>query len=76
MGTPDRDVTAAHARAERDHARALCGGCPVTAACLELALRIPAGAHGLWGATTARDRRAILRRRHAERRAQGRGAIA
>jgi WhiB family redox-sensing transcriptional regulator len=65
MGTPDRDVTAAHAQAERDHARALCGGCSVQPQCLELALRIPAGQHGIWGATTARDRRAMLRHRHA-----------
>ena len=64
-GTSADDVTDAHAQAERDHARTLCGGCPVTAACLELALRIPAGAHGIWGATTERDRRAILRHRHA-----------
>jgi hypothetical protein len=28
-------------------------------------MRIPAGLHGIWGATTERDRRAILRHRHA-----------
>jgi WhiB family redox-sensing transcriptional regulator len=65
VGTSADDVTDAHAQAERDHARTLCAGCPVTAACLELALRIPAGLHGIWGATTERDRRAILRHRHA-----------
>jgi hypothetical protein len=65
VGTSADDVTDAHAQAARDHARAVCGGCPVTAACLELALRIPAGAHGIWGATTERGRRAILRHRHA-----------
>jgi WhiB family redox-sensing transcriptional regulator len=65
VGTSAADVTDAHAQAERAHARRLCGGCPVTAACLELALRIPAGLHGIWGATTERDRRAILRHRHA-----------
>jgi WhiB family redox-sensing transcriptional regulator len=64
VSTSTYDVTDAHAQAERDHARTLCGGCPVTAACLELALRIPAGLHGIWGATTERDRRALLRRRH------------
>lgn len=64
VGTSADDVTDAHAQAERDHARTLCGGCPVTAPCLELALRIPAGLHGIWGATTERDRRAILRRHH------------
>jgi WhiB family redox-sensing transcriptional regulator len=57
-------ITDDHADAEQEQARRLCGGCPVTAACLELALRIPAGAHGIWGATTERDRRALLRRRH------------
>jgi WhiB family redox-sensing transcriptional regulator len=64
VGTSADDVTDAHAQAERDRARALCAGCPVTAACLELALRIPAGLHGIWGATTERDRRAILRHPH------------
>ena len=58
------EVADDHADAEREQARLLCAGCPVTAACLELALRIPAGLHGIWGATTERDRRALLRRRH------------
>ena len=65
VGTSAADVTDTHARAERDHARGLCAGCPVRPQCLELALRIPAGQHGIWGATTERDRRAILRHRHA-----------
>jgi hypothetical protein len=76
VGTSAADVTAAHAQAERDHARRLCGGCPVQPQCLELALRIPAGLHGIWGATTERDRRAILRRRHADQRARSGGAVA
>jgi WhiB family redox-sensing transcriptional regulator len=63
VGTSADQVTGAHAEAERDHARLLCAGCPVTALCLELALRIPAGLHGIWGATTERDRRALLRQR-------------
>jgi WhiB family redox-sensing transcriptional regulator len=76
VGTSGAEVTDTYARAERAHARALCAGCPVTAACLELALRIPAGLHGIWGATTERDRRAILRRRHADQRARSAGAVA
>jgi WhiB family redox-sensing transcriptional regulator len=70
VGTTPRDVTDISAQAEREHARALCTGCPVTAACLELALRIPAGAHGIWGATTERDRRLMTYHRHATRRPQ------
>jgi WhiB family redox-sensing transcriptional regulator len=70
VGTTPRDVTDTSAQAEREHARALCTGCPVTAGCLELALRIPAGAHGIWGASTERDRRLMLPRRHATRRPQ------
>jgi WhiB family redox-sensing transcriptional regulator len=62
--TTAREVADDHADAEQEQARLLCARCPVTAACLELALRIPAGLHGIWGATTERDRRAILRRRH------------
>jgi WhiB family redox-sensing transcriptional regulator len=51
---------------ERRYAAALCAGCPVTAECLELALRIPAGMYGVWGATSERDRRALRRQRAAE----------
>ena len=41
-------------------ARTACAGCPVIGACLELALQIPAGRHGVWGGTTALERRALL----------------
>lgn len=40
-------------------AKALCGGCPARAACLEWALRREE--FGVWGGTTARER-AVLRR--------------
>jgi WhiB family redox-sensing transcriptional regulator len=70
VATAAGPVTDTSAQAERAHARALCTGCPVTAPCLELALRIPAGAHGIWGATTERDRRLMLPRRHTTRRPQ------
>lgn len=43
-------------------ARRLCGNCSVKVACLEYALveRID---HGVWGGTSERERRRILRRR-------------
>ena len=42
-----------------DHAVAVCDGCPVAGACLAWAL--DAGdIHGVWGGTTARERRAML----------------
>jgi WhiB family redox-sensing transcriptional regulator len=45
-----------------DRARRICGTCPVTAICLEYALtnRID---HGVWGGTSERERRRILKRR-------------
>ena len=45
-----------------DRARAICATCPSAAACLEYALvnRID---HGVWGGTSERGRRRILRRR-------------
>jgi WhiB family transcriptional regulator, redox-sensing transcriptional regulator len=45
-----------------DRARKICGGCPVADTCLEYALdnRID---HGVWGATSERERRRILKRR-------------
>jgi hypothetical protein len=61
---------------DRYRAHAACAGCPVTALCRELALRIPAGAHGIWGATSERDRAALRRRRHADPRARTGGAVA
>ncbi|QKZ23425.1 WhiB family transcriptional regulator [Streptomyces chartreusis] len=48
--------------AAQRHAKALCTGCGVRTECLAYALdqRIE---HGIWGGTTERERRAILRRR-------------
>lgn len=45
-----------------DSARKICEGCPVKAPCLEYALhnRID---HGVWGGTSERERRRILRQR-------------
>lgn len=45
-----------------DVARRVCEGCPVKEPCLEYALhhRID---HGVWGGTSERERRRILRRR-------------
>jgi WhiB family redox-sensing transcriptional regulator len=45
-----------------DRARKICGGCAVIDQCLEYALenRID---HGVWGATSERERRRILKRR-------------
>jgi hypothetical protein len=59
-------VTAQTLRTERRYAAAQCSGCPVTGECLELALRIPAGQYGIWGATSERDRRSLRRERVAE----------
>jgi WhiB family transcriptional regulator, redox-sensing transcriptional regulator len=48
-----------------DRARKICAGCPVQAPCLEYALehRID---HGVWGGTSERERRRILKRRRLE----------
>ena len=45
-----------------DRARTICATCPVNALCLEYALtnRID---HGVWGGTSERERRRILKRR-------------
>ncbi len=45
-----------------DRARRICDTCPVVAPCLEYALdnRVD---HGVWGATSERERRRILKRR-------------
>jgi hypothetical protein len=42
-----------------DTAVALCGRCPVSGACLAWALSV-GDCHGVWGGTTARERRAML----------------
>lgn len=48
-----------------DHARRICGTCPVREPCLEYALeqRID---HGVWGGASERERRRILKRRRME----------
>jgi len=42
-------------------AKRVCLACPVREACLELALRIDAGQHGIWGSMGEDERRALLR---------------
>jgi WhiB family transcriptional regulator, redox-sensing transcriptional regulator len=54
-----------------DRAKRICGRCPVRAACLAWALAT-AEPHGIWGATTPNERRAILGAR--PRRGTGRAA--
>jgi WhiB family redox-sensing transcriptional regulator len=41
-------------------ARVVCAGCPVTTACLALAVAT-GEEHGIWGATAAHERAALLR---------------
>jgi WhiB family redox-sensing transcriptional regulator len=43
-------------------AKAVCAGCPVQSPCLEYALRHRID-HGVWGGTSERERRRILRQR-------------
>ena len=45
-----------------DAARQLCATCPVKSPCLEYALRNRID-HGVWGGTSERERRRILRQR-------------
>ena len=45
-------------------ARRICAECPVQAECLEYALEYRID-HGVWGGTSERERRRILRRRRA-----------
>lgn len=63
---PHEDYPAARARYERQ-ARELCGGCPVRAECLELALRDEAQRgvkrHGIWGGTAPWERQRLHRAR-------------
>lgn len=46
-------------------ARRICAGCPVKEPCLEHALRNRID-HGVWGGTSERERRRILKRRRLE----------
>lgn len=47
---------------DAEEAKAICALCPVREACLEYAL-VAREKLGVWGGTTARERRRILRRR-------------
>ncbi|MEW6155605.1 MAG: WhiB family transcriptional regulator [Actinomycetota bacterium] len=47
---------------EAGPAKDICAGCPVSELCLEFALSTREG-EGIWGGTTARERRRILRQR-------------
>lgn len=49
-----------------DVARRICSTCPVKQVCLEYALRNRID-HGVWGGTSERERRRILRSRRLER---------
>jgi WhiB family redox-sensing transcriptional regulator len=51
-----------------EHAKQVCGQCPVTAACLDFALETNQDS-GIWGGLSEEERRAIRRRRAAEQRA-------
>jgi Transcription factor WhiB len=51
------------ARLEAARAIAICAACPVSAECLELALRDwPVGQHGVWGGLVAAERVALRNR--------------
>ena len=47
-------------------AKDICGACPVRAACLAQALT-HRELHGIWGGTSAAERRELMRRSHAVR---------
>lgn len=51
-------------------AKQLCVTCPVKSPCLEYALRNRID-HGVWGGTSERERRRILRQRRLDARARG-----
>jgi len=59
-------VTREVAQLDRVYAAVVCRGCAVVPECLELSLRVPHGRYGVWGATSERDRRALLRRRRVD----------
>ncbi len=58
---PDGDERSAVYVCHAEAARAMCGWCPVRAACLEHAL-VAGEDHGIWGGTTPDERRAMRRR--------------
>ncbi|OYN81730.1 WhiB family transcriptional regulator [Mycolicibacterium sphagni] len=72
---PENDIfhpgPGAGGRNKRDAAKAMCGGCPVKAACLEYALDWDSShdyyerSEGVWGGTTEAERKEILKGRNA-----------
>lgn len=48
---------------DQDTAKALCGTCPVSPQCLQDALEVGAGADGVWGGTSKRERSRLRRGR-------------
>jgi WhiB family redox-sensing transcriptional regulator len=58
----DPDIFYPLADEEAGEAKAVCAQCPVQKACLEFALDTRE-AEGIWGGTTARERRRLIRQR-------------
>lgn len=58
----DPDLFFPEDRTRVEEARAICAGCPLLASCQDWALRHER--HGIWGATTAGERRSARRRLH------------
>ena len=60
--TPDQDLRGARKTEAAEAAIDMCRKCPVLKQCLEYALRHPESAeYGVWGGTTATQRRRTLR---------------
>ncbi len=57
---PDPDIFYPERGQTDDEAKAICGDCPVRAPCLEWALETDEP-FGIWGALTARERKALRR---------------
>ncbi len=58
----DPDVFFPVTEEDADEAKAICNACPVREACLEFALAAREK-EGVWGGTTERERRRIVRQR-------------
>lgn len=58
----DPEVFYPHSDEEADEAKRICATCPVREPCLEFALDTRE-AEGVWGGTTSRERRRLLRQR-------------
>ena len=59
---PDQDLRGVRKTEAAEAAIAMCRSCPVLKQCLEYALRHPESTeHGIWGGTTAAQRRRTLR---------------